>query len=71
MKKENVNEKIRFATDYSLIKATKGEDVAKEMDDSLSRFSEDVCPSTLGAQLSTFQVLLLGHNFEVECFEDI
>lgn len=54
-----------------LIKATKGEDVAKEMGDLSSHFGDDVCPTSLGAQLSTFKVLISEHDTEVECFQDI
>ena len=31
----------------------------------------DVFPTTLGAQLSAFKVLMSSHNTEVECFKDI
>ena len=44
-----------------LIKPTKGEDVAKEMGDLSSHFGNDVCPTSLGAQLSTLKVLILKH----------
>ena len=54
-----------------LIKATKGEDVAKEMGDLSSHFGDDVCPTSLGAQLSTFKVLISKHDTEVKCFQDI
>ena len=55
-----------------LVKASKKEEVAKELDDFMIDFYGDVCqlcPTTLHAQLSTFKVLMKGND--IECFDDI
>ena len=52
-----------------LVKASKGEDVAKELDAFMNDFHGDVCPTTLHAQLSTFKVLMKGND--IQCFDDI
>ena len=55
-----------------LVKASKKEEVAKELDAFMIDFYGDVCqlcPTTLHAQLSTFKVLMKGND--IECFDDI
>ena len=52
-----------------LVKASNGEDVAKEPDAFLNDFHGDVCPRTLHAQLITFKVLMKGND--IQCFDDI
>ena len=52
-----------------LLKAAKGEDTSKEMEDITLKFSSDVNVNFLAAQLSTFQVLVKDMN--LQCFQDI
>ena len=52
-----------------LVKVSKGEDVAKELDAFMNNFHGDVCPTTLHAQLSTFKVLMKEND--IQCFDDI
>ena len=70
--KERFNQptfKVYANLEMLLLKAAKGEDISKEMEDLTLTFSTDVDVNSLAAQLCTFGVLVKG--IDLQCFQDI
>ena len=61
--------KVYVSLENLLLKAVKGEDTSKELEEFALKFTTDVDVNSLSAQLCTFRVLM--KEIELHCFQDI